>query len=124
LPIFSGGALRGNLRGAEADYAAAVAEYNGTVIQALQELADAAVGQRALGPQLERTNDAVAAAREAWRIQSNRYEGGLASYLDVLSAQDELLANLRAQSDLQSRSFALDVALVRALGGGYQIKKS
>ena len=124
LPIFSGGALRGNLRGAQADYAAAVAEYNGTVIQALQELADAAVGQRSLGPQLERTNEAVDAAREAWRIQSNRYEGGLASYLDVLSAQDDLLANLRAQSDLQSRSFALDVALVRALGGGYQIKKS
>jgi NodT family efflux transporter outer membrane factor (OMF) lipoprotein len=123
LPIFSGGALRGNLRGAEADYAAAVAEYNRTVIQALQELADAAVGQKALGPQLNRTADAVDAAREAWRIQTNRYEGGLASYLDVLSAQDDLLANLRAQSDLQSRSFALDVALVRALGGGYQIRK-
>jgi NodT family efflux transporter outer membrane factor (OMF) lipoprotein len=122
LPIFSGGALRGNLRGAQADYAATVAEYNRTVIQALQELADAAVGQRALGPQLDRTADAVDAAREAWRIQSNRYQGGLASYLDVLSAQDDLLANLRAQSDLQSRSFALDVALVRALGGGYQIK--
>jgi NodT family efflux transporter outer membrane factor (OMF) lipoprotein len=124
LPIFSGGALRGNLRGAEADYAAAVAEYNRTVIQALQEVADAAVCQKALGPQLARTADAVDAAREAWRIQSNRYEGGLASYLDVLSAQDDLLANLRAQSDLQSRSFALDVALVRALGGGYQINKS
>jgi NodT family efflux transporter outer membrane factor (OMF) lipoprotein len=123
LPIFSGGALRGNLRGAEADYAAAVAEYNRTVIQALQEVADAAVGQKALGPQLDRTADAVDAAREAWRIQSNRYEGGLANYLDVLSAQDDLLANLRAQSDLQSRSFALDIALVRALGGGYQIKK-
>ncbi len=122
LPIFSGGALRANLRGAEADYAAAAAEYNRTVIQALQELADVAVGQKALGPQLDRTTDAVDAAREAWRIQSNRYEGGLASYLDVLSAQDDLLASLRAQSDLQSRSFALDVALVRALGGGYQTK--
>jgi len=110
------------LRGAEADYAAAVAEYDRTVIQALQELADAAVGQKALGPQLERTGDAVDAAREAWRIQSNRYAGGLASYLEVLSAQDELLANLREQSDLQSRSFALDVALVRALGGGYSDK--
>ena len=123
LPIFSGGALRGNLRGAEADYAAAVAEYNRAVIQALQEVADAAVGQKSLGPQLDHTADAVDAAREAWRIQTNRYEGGLASYLDVLSAQDDLLANLRAQSDLQSRSFALDVALVRALGGGYQIRK-
>jgi NodT family efflux transporter outer membrane factor (OMF) lipoprotein len=119
LPIFSGGQLRGQLRGAEADYAAAVAEYQRAVIQALQELADTAVSQQALGPQLERTAEAVDAAREAWRIQSNRYEGGLASYLDVLSAQDDLLANLRTQSDLQSRSFALDVALVRALGGGY-----
>ena len=122
LPIFSGGALRGQLRGTEADYAAAVAEYDRAVIQALQELADAAVSQQALGPQLERTADAVDAAREAWRIQSNRYEGGLANYLDVLSAQDDLLANLRTQSDLQSRSFTLDVALVRALGGGYSIK--
>ena len=122
LPIFSGGALRGQLRGAEADYAAAVAEYDRAVIQALHELADAATGQKALGPQLERTADAVDAAREAWRIQSNRYEGGLANYLDVLSAQDDLLANLRAQSDLQSRSFALDVALVRSLGGGYSLK--
>ncbi|HEY7638126.1 MAG TPA: efflux transporter outer membrane subunit [Steroidobacteraceae bacterium] len=122
LPIFNGGQLRGQLRGAEADYAAAVAEYDRTVIQALHELADAAVGQKALGPQLERTADAVGAAREAWQIQSNRYQGGLASYLDVLSAQDDLLANLRTQSDLQSRSFALDVALVRALGGGYSNK--
>jgi NodT family efflux transporter outer membrane factor (OMF) lipoprotein len=121
LPIFNGGQLRGQLHGAEADYAAAVAEYDRTVIQALQDVADAAVGQKALGPRLERTTDAVDAAREAWRIQSNRYQGGLASYLDVLSAQDDLLANLRAQSDLQSRSFALDVALVRALGGGYSI---
>jgi outer membrane protein TolC len=124
LPIFSGGQLRGQLRGAEADYAAAVAEYNRTVIQALQEIADAAVGQKALGPQLERTAEAVEGAREAWRIQTNRYEGGLASYLDVLSAQDDLLASLRTQSDLQSRSFALDVALVRALGGGYAKKSS
>jgi NodT family efflux transporter outer membrane factor (OMF) lipoprotein len=124
LPIFTGGALRGQLRGAEADYAAAVGEYNRAVIQALQEVADAAVGQKALGPQLERTADAVDAARDAWRIQSNRYEGGLANYLAVLSAQDDLLANLRAQSDLQSRSFALDVALVRALGGGYRSKPS
>jgi NodT family efflux transporter outer membrane factor (OMF) lipoprotein len=122
LPIFSGGALRGRLHGAEADYAAAVAEYDRAVIQALHELADAATGQKALGPQLERTADAVDAAREAWRIQSNRYEGGLANYLDVLSAQDDLLANLRAQSDLQSRSFALDVALVRSLGGGYSLE--
>ena len=59
-------------------------------------------------------------ADEAWRVQNDRYNGGLASYLDVLSAEDYLLANLRAQSDLRSRSMTLDVALNRALGGGYR----
>jgi NodT family efflux transporter outer membrane factor (OMF) lipoprotein len=119
LPIFNGGKLRGQLRGAEAEYAEAVANYDKALVQALQEVADAAVSQRALAPQIERIGAAVEAAREAWRVQSNRYEGGLATYLDVLSAEDYLLGNLRTQSDLQSRSMTLDVALNKALGGGY-----
>ncbi len=119
LPIFTAGRLRGQLRGVEAEYAESVANYDRAVIQALQEVADAAVSQRALTPQLARTNEAVAAAQEAWRIQSNRYEGGLATYLDVLNAQDYLLSNLRTQADLRSRALSLDVALIRALGGGY-----
>ncbi|HET9472965.1 MAG TPA: efflux transporter outer membrane subunit [Steroidobacteraceae bacterium] len=120
LPIFNGGRLRAQLRGAEAEYAESVANYDRALVQALQEVADAAVSQRALGAQLERIDVAVDAAREAWRVQNNRYEGGLATYLDVLSAEDYLLSNLRTQSDLRSRSMALDVALNRALGGGYQ----
>jgi len=119
LPIFDGGRLRGQLRGANAEYAEAVANYDRTLQQALQEVADAAISQRALGGQLDSVTQAVEASREAWRIQNNRYSGGLSTYLDVLNAEDTLLANLRAQSDLQSRAFALDVALVRALGGGY-----
>jgi len=120
LPIFNGGRLRGQLRGAEAEYAEAVANYDRALVQALQEVADAAVSQRALGPQLDQIDAAVDAARESWRVQSNRYEGGLANYLDVLSAEDYLLSNLRTQTDLRSRSMSLDVALNRALGGGYQ----
>jgi NodT family efflux transporter outer membrane factor (OMF) lipoprotein len=119
LPIFDGGRLRSQLRGSEAEYAQAVASYDQAVVQALQEVADAAASRRSLGGQLARTDDAVNAARESWRIQHNRYSGGLATYLDVLAAEDVLLANLRTQTDLQSRSFTLDVALVRALGGGY-----
>jgi NodT family efflux transporter outer membrane factor (OMF) lipoprotein len=120
LPIFNGGKLRGQLRGAEAEYAEAVANYDEALVQALQEVADAAVSQRALGPQIERIDAAVEAARESWRVQNNRYERGLASYLDVLSAEDYLLGNLRTQTDLRSRSMTLDVALNKALGGGYQ----
>jgi NodT family efflux transporter outer membrane factor (OMF) lipoprotein len=119
LPIFTGGRLRAQLRGADAEYAEAVASYDRTLVQALQDVADVAVSRKALGPQIARIGEAVDAAREAWRIQNNRYEGGLSNYLEVLTAEDYLLSNLRTQSDLQSRSFALDVALVRALGGGY-----
>jgi len=119
LPIFDGGRLRGQLRGAEADYAEAVANYDRTVVQALQDVADAATSQKLLGAQIARTDESVAAAREAWQIQGNRYTGGLATYLDVLSAEETLLSSLRTQTDLHSRSLALDVALVRALGGGY-----
>jgi NodT family efflux transporter outer membrane factor (OMF) lipoprotein len=121
LPIFNGGKLRAQLRGAEAEYAEAVANYEKTLVQALQEVADAAVSQRALTPQIERIDAAVEAAREAWIVQNDRYEGGLANYLEVLSAEDYLLTNLRTQTDLQSRSMTLDVALTKALGGGYTI---
>jgi NodT family efflux transporter outer membrane factor (OMF) lipoprotein len=121
LPIFNGGRLRAQLRGAEAEYAEAVANYEKTLVQALQEVADAAVSQRALTPQIERVHAAVEAAREAWVVQNDRYQGGLANYLEVLSAEDYLLTNLRTQTDLQSRSMTLDVALTRALGGGYTI---
>jgi NodT family efflux transporter outer membrane factor (OMF) lipoprotein len=119
LPIFDGGRLRAQLDGAHADYAQAVASYDGTVVQALQDVADAALSQRALAPQLARSTEAVEASREAWQVQNRRYTGGLATYLEVLSAEDTLLGAQRTQSDLQSRAFTLDVALVRALGGGY-----
>jgi NodT family efflux transporter outer membrane factor (OMF) lipoprotein len=121
LPVFNGGRLRAQLRGAEAEYAEAVANYEKALVQALQEVADAAVSQRALAPQLAHIDEAVEAARESWRVQSDRYNGGLATYLDVLTAEDYLLGNLRSQSDLRSRSMTLDVALNRALGGGYQV---
>ena len=119
LPVFDGGRLRGQLRASDAEYAEAVASYERTVVQALQDVADAAASRRALGGQLEKTGEAVDASREAWRIQNDRYEGGLSTYLEVLSAEDTLLSNLRTLSDLRARAFALDVALVRALGGGY-----
>jgi NodT family efflux transporter outer membrane factor (OMF) lipoprotein len=120
LPLFNGGRLKGQLRGAEAEYAEAVASYDKALVQALQEVADALVSQRALRPQLVQIDAAVEAAREAWRVQNDRYTGGLATYLEVLSAEDYLLSNLRVQSDLASRSLSLDVALNRALGGGYR----
>jgi NodT family efflux transporter outer membrane factor (OMF) lipoprotein len=120
LPIFEGGRLRANLRGARADYEAAVASYDQTLTQALREVADAAASERALGPRLSQSAEALAENEQAYRIAQLRYEGGLANYQSVLLAEDAVLQSRRTVVDLQARAFSLDVQLVRALGGGYQ----
>jgi len=120
LPIFSGGRLQGELRGAHARHAEAVANYNHTVANALHEVANAATSQRVLGQRLGKAQEAVDAAAEAHRQARSRYDGGLATYLEVLTAEDALLASLDALTNLRSASFSLDIALQRALGGGYR----
>ncbi len=121
LPIFNGGRLRGELEGARGGYDQAVAHYNATLTRALRELADNAISRKALSARLEKSELAVAAATEAHQIARNRYEGSLDSYLAVLNAEEVLLDSLDALTDLRSRSLTLDIALNRALGGGYQL---
>jgi NodT family efflux transporter outer membrane factor (OMF) lipoprotein len=120
LPIFDGGRLRAQYRSAEADYQIAVAQYDAALTQALREVADAATSERALTTRLDRTRSAEQSALAAWRIANNRYKGGLATYLDVLTAEDALIASRRAVASLETRAFALDVSLTRALGGGFR----
>lgn len=120
LPVFTGGRLTGELRGARAQYEEAVGNYNQTVTRALQDVADAALRKKLLNPRLLKSEAAVGAASQAYRVARNRYEGSLTSFLEVLTAEDAMLNNMRVLSDLQSRAFALDVALTRALGGGYR----
>lgn len=120
LPIFDAGRINGAYRGARADYDAAVANYDQTLVQALQDVADALASQRALGVQLDQARKAEAAAEQAWNIAGLRYRGGLSNYLAVLSAEDQLVAARRARIDLEARGFTLDVSLARALGGGFQ----
>ena len=119
LPIFNTERLQGQLRGAHADYDAAVATYNATLSNALREVADAATSRRSLDGELTASRAAVAAAAEAHQIVSRRYQGALATYLDVLTAEDQLISAQRADAELETRALILDVALVRALGGGF-----
>ena len=119
LPIFNTERLQGQLRGAHAEYEAAVATYNATLSNALREVADAATSRRSLDGELAASRAAVAAAAEAHQIVSRRYQGALATYLDVLTAEDQLISAQRADAELETRALILDVALVRALGGGF-----
>lgn len=119
LPIFQGGALRAGLRGAEADRDAAVASYDAALTQALRDVADVTASEKALGQRLTDARAALTANENAYRIARLRYEGQLSTYQSVLLAEQSVLAQRRVVADLESRAFALDIALVRALGGGF-----
>src|ERR1700686_3501559 len=119
LPIFNTDRLQGQFKGARAEYDAAVATYNGTLSTALREVADATTSRKSLDEELAAARAAVAAAAEAHQIVSSRYEGALATYLDVLTAEDSLISARRSEAELETRALILDVSLVRALGGGF-----
>jgi NodT family efflux transporter outer membrane factor (OMF) lipoprotein len=96
LPIFDGGRLRAAYGAAGADYDSAVAEYDQTLVRALREVADAAASSRSLTERLDESRKALDASRAAHDIALQRYRGGLSSYLDVLTAEDALIADQRA----------------------------
>jgi outer membrane protein TolC len=120
LPIFTGGRLESQYRASEADYKEAVSEYNDVLTEALREVADVLASQRALVDRLQYSRDSERSATDAWGVANDRYKGGLATYLDVLTAEDALIAARRTVAVLSARAFSLDVALIRALGGGYR----
>lgn len=120
LPIFDGGRRKGGYRVARADYDAAVAIYDGVLNQALEEVADAVASQRALDRRLTDSRLAQEAATLAWRLAQRRYVAGANDFTTVLVAEDRMLATQRVVSALEARRFILDLALVRALGGGWR----
>ena len=119
LPLFEGGKLKAGYRGARADYDNAVDAYNQTVVAALQDVADAAASVQSADRQLAERLEALKAGEQAYAIAQLRYKGGLSSYVAVLSAEDAVIAQRRAFADAQARVFTLDIALTRALGGGF-----
>lgn len=120
LPIFRGGRLVADQSAAEATYAEAVATYDGAVVRALREVADALASKRQLRRRLADTVEAANAAQKAWTVESERYRGSLATYLEVLSAEEALISSRRAVAALRARAFALDIQMIRALGGGWR----
>lgn len=120
LPIFDGGRLRARYRNAGATYDAAIAAYDQTLLAALQEVADAAAGLDAIDARIADQTAALNGAEAGYAIARQRYEGGLAARLSVLSAEDRLLSRRRDLVDARARALTLDIALVRALGGGYR----
>lgn len=121
LPIFEGGALRANLAGRNADYDAAVEQYNATLVDAVRDVADQVVSLQAVNAQFADQELARVKTEQAYDVAVIRYKAGLTTYLTVLNAQTSVLQQQRADAELRARVLDLDVSLTRALGGGYRV---
>lgn len=119
LPIFNSGRLRANLSGKAADLDVAIDTYNGNVIDAVHDVADQITSARSIERQQSHQAEALASAESAYDAATQRYRAGLATYLTVLNAETNVLAQRRSTVDLRARVLDSQMLLVRALGGGY-----
>lgn len=117
LPVFDSGRLRAGLAGRHADQDAAIAQYNATLLGALQEVADALTGWRGAAAEAHAQQQALKRYEEAWQLTETRYRAGLTPYTAVLAAETPLLAQRRLNAELRSRQLDASAALARALGG-------
>ncbi|MEO8810571.1 MAG: efflux transporter outer membrane subunit [Rhodanobacter sp.] len=120
LPIFDGGRLRANLNGKDAQYDLAVAQYNQTLVRALNQVSDGVSAMRSLDEQLAAQQRAEAAARDAYELSQQRYKAGIGSYLESLSVRQQLLGAERGTAQLKAQKVDLSVQIIEALGGGFQ----
>ena len=120
LPIFDSGRLRANLRGKTADLDAAIESYNTVVLDAVHDAADQIGSLRAIALQQTQQASAQTAMESAHDLAGQRFKAGLSTYLIVLNAESNVLNQRRQAVDLRARALDLQIALIRALGGGYR----
>lgn len=121
--VFDAGRRRAVSDQAIATYDELVADYQETVLTSFQEVEDSLSDLRVLDQEAKTQDDAVAAANRALDQATNRYKGGLDTYLTVITAQSAALANERTSVSLLTRQLTSTVLLVKALGGGWDVSK-
>jgi multidrug efflux system outer membrane protein len=118
-PVFNAGRTRGNVRLAEAVHREALVNYERVIYTAFRDVADALAAHTNTGEQRRQQERLVEALREAAQLSTQRYQGGLDSYLPVLDAQRNLFQGELELAGLRQRELASIVQLYRALGGGW-----
>ncbi|WP_250513344.1 efflux transporter outer membrane subunit [Caballeronia sp. INDeC2] len=119
LPIFDAGALRAQLKGRYADFEGDVANYNQTLINAMNDVATNISAIRSLDKQMADAQRALAAASSAYQLAVIRYKAGLSPQLQVLNADENRLANEQTVTNLRLKRTDLQIALIKSLGGGF-----
>lgn len=123
LSLFDGGAKLAASRQARANYDAAVALYRQTTLSAFADVEDNLAAMHLLAQERKAQDAATEAARNAETIMLNQYKAGTVSYLDVVVAQSTALTNARSSLTLRGRELVASVALIKALGGGWELRK-
>ncbi|QNI37996.1 efflux transporter outer membrane subunit [Edaphobacter albus] len=118
-PIFTGGRLKAGVEQARAAYRQSLAQYEKAVLVSYQETEDQLSALHFLEQQSQSQGRAVLEAKEAQDIAISRYKGGLVSYLDVVFAEQTVLANERTAAQIAGERMVASVVLIKTLGGGW-----
>lgn len=118
-PIFNGGRNRATLAATQSAYDESVANYRQSVLIAFQQVEDGLSSLSALSQASASQSATVNSARRSLELSNNRYVGGVASYLDVVTAQVALLNSQRLATQLLGQQMVTSVYLVKALGGAW-----
>ena len=117
--IFDGGRRAAGVRASKAAFDQAAAAYRGVVLNAFREVEDQLALSNRLAAEAQDAGDAVAAARRTQELATIRYKQGVATYLDVVTAQTAALSAEQAAIQLTTRRLQASVNLTRALGGAW-----
>ena len=120
-PLFNASALGYQVKATEAKVQAAIAQYRKTVLSAFKEVEDALIAVQKSGEQRMAQEQQVAALESAYSLADFRYQGGRASYLDVLTAQRSLFDAELALARTRRAQLVSVVQLYKALGGGWSV---
>ena len=118
-PVFNAGRTRSNVRLAEAIHGEAIVNYQRAIYTAFRDVSDSLAAYTKTTEQRAQQERLVAALTESTRLATQRYEGGLDSYLPVLDAQRNLFQGELELARLRQQVLASVVQLYRALGGGW-----
>jgi NodT family efflux transporter outer membrane factor (OMF) lipoprotein len=117
--IFDAGLRRATVQQFVSAYNADLAGYRQTVLTAFQQVEDSLAEVRILSKEIQQQQEAVKSAQTQLTLEEARYETGIDPYVDVLIAQTTVLANMQTLNNIQVQQMTSAVALVQALGGGW-----
>jgi len=119
-PIFQGGRVRRNYEASQARYDQIAAQYQKAALNSYREVANALVSVRSFGRARLELEDGVEALTDAAALARSRYDAGLANYLEILNADQELFDQELQLAQTRGEELRAYVELYRALGGGWQ----